>query len=298
TSRNSIDLSFATIAVLKGKPLVAQNALVGVLLGNLLVIMGMCFISGGFHHSYQEYSSTMARLNSQMLVVSLMSIIVPTITRNRTSRKLADTQLDNIREPANISHAVAWVLIAQFVLYIFSSLPIKYEGLGQWRNQQKEKNAHMSRLPYSVSIAGIVLSYSAAVASSYFLIEGLAARELQTISIDFLELIVIPLALGIIDQVTIITKTKNQDISWLIDTAVVSSIRVSLFAFPIAVLTGVLISSTSVLAFDTFQAIMLAIAVLLVNYVLHSGKAFWIEGSMLISAYVLTAIVLWHYPIH
>ncbi|KAH7009148.1 uncharacterized protein B0I36DRAFT_258127, partial [Microdochium trichocladiopsis] len=114
----------------------------------------------------------------------------------------------------------------------------------------------------------------------------------------FLELIVIPLALGIIDQVTIITKTKNQDISWLIDTAVVSSIRVSLFAFPIAVLTGVLISSTSVLAFDTFQAIMLAIAVLLVNYVLHSGKAFWIEGSMLISAYVLTAIVLWHYPIH
>jgi Ca2+:H+ antiporter len=76
--RNFTELSFAIIAVVKKEPIVAQTALAGSLLSHSLLILGTCFTFGGLQNHTQSYPLTIARTASQMLLISLASLILPT----------------------------------------------------------------------------------------------------------------------------------------------------------------------------------------------------------------------------
>jgi Ca2+:H+ antiporter len=67
------------VAVVKGEALVAQTALTGAVLANCLLILGTCFLCGGFQNGAQTYPIVMARDKAQLLVLSLASIVLPTV---------------------------------------------------------------------------------------------------------------------------------------------------------------------------------------------------------------------------
>lgn len=50
-----------------------------------------------------------------------------------------------------------------------------------------------------------------------------------------------------------------------------------------------------VLFFDTFETITLIISVLLVNFAIGDGRTHYLEGFILMMAYVMIALVCWFY---
>jgi Ca2+:H+ antiporter len=64
--------------VVRRESVVAQTALTGSLISNCLVIFGTCLLFGGILNERQYYPVIIARTNAQLLVVSLISIILPT----------------------------------------------------------------------------------------------------------------------------------------------------------------------------------------------------------------------------
>jgi len=85
---NIAELCFVLIAVVRREPIIAQTALTGALISNCLMIFGTSLLFGGFRHTRQYYPAIIARANAQILVVSLVSITIPTAFKNWSAGKL------------------------------------------------------------------------------------------------------------------------------------------------------------------------------------------------------------------
>jgi len=55
-----------------------QTSLIGSMLSNLLLVLGMCFFFGGINRVTQHFNITVAQTASSMLAVSIGSLIIPT----------------------------------------------------------------------------------------------------------------------------------------------------------------------------------------------------------------------------
>lgn len=55
-----------------------QASLLGSILANLLLILGMCFLLGGLRFREQIYNSTVTQMSSCLLSLAVMSLLLPT----------------------------------------------------------------------------------------------------------------------------------------------------------------------------------------------------------------------------
>lgn len=85
---NITELCFVLIAVARRETIIAQTALTGALISNCLMIFGTCLVFGGIEHERQYYPIATARTNAQLLVVSLVSISVPTAFKSWSEGEL------------------------------------------------------------------------------------------------------------------------------------------------------------------------------------------------------------------
>jgi len=72
------ELVLATVSLLRHDGLLAQTSLIGAFLANCLLLLGIAFVVGGVASDEMQYPVLIARASSQLLVVSLASITIPT----------------------------------------------------------------------------------------------------------------------------------------------------------------------------------------------------------------------------
>lgn len=125
-------------------------------------------------------------------------------------------------------------------------------------------------------ISILIFSTIALVFASIYLVEAVHApsKELK-LSESFIGLVVIPSVLATVDHVAAIVRSQKEGIAWVIETAFGSSIRISLFVFPCAVILGWALGIEIGMIIDGFQVIVLDLAIVLVNHVIHNGFAHW-----------------------
>jgi Ca2+:H+ antiporter len=68
----------AIIALAKGEVVVVQTSLIGSILSNLLLVMGMCFFFGGLRRTEQFFNQTVAQTAASLLALAVASVIIPT----------------------------------------------------------------------------------------------------------------------------------------------------------------------------------------------------------------------------
>lgn len=72
------ELSLAIVAVIRRDALLARTSLTGAFLVNSLLLIGLAFLAGGSTGEEIDYPILIARASSHMLLVSLISLILPT----------------------------------------------------------------------------------------------------------------------------------------------------------------------------------------------------------------------------
>ena len=77
TLGNVVELIVAIIALIKCEIDVVQSSLVGSMLSNLLLVLGMCFIAGGFKYAEQSMKETASQLNMSLLLIAVCAVLVP-----------------------------------------------------------------------------------------------------------------------------------------------------------------------------------------------------------------------------
>lgn len=102
------------IALVQGKYLIVQTSLVGSMLSNLLLVMGMCFFFGGLRREEQYFNVTVAQTAASLLALAIASIIVPSAFDLWTTT-------DNT-PIAEISRGTSVILLVVYGCYLFFQL--------------------------------------------------------------------------------------------------------------------------------------------------------------------------------
>ena len=76
--------------------------------------------------------------------------------------------------------------------------------------------------------------------------------------------------------------------------AVGSCTQISLFVVPLTVLVGWAIGQPMTLNFPHFEIILYVLSVITVSIVINYPKVNWLEGSLLITTYLLIAVGFWY----
>ncbi|KAF7347467.1 Calcium/proton exchanger [Mycena venus] len=105
------------IALWKCQLAVVQSSLIGSILSNLLLVLGMNFFMGGIKFSEQAFGAAPSQLNTSLLAISVIAVLLPT-TYNFSVTSESDPRSG--QDILDISHGVALILF-------FSSVPCLLE---------------------------------------------------------------------------------------------------------------------------------------------------------------------------
>lgn len=74
---NAVELIVSVIALADNQVDIVQESLIGSMLSNLLLVMGMCFFFGGITRIKQHFNKTVAQTASSLLALAIASLIIP-----------------------------------------------------------------------------------------------------------------------------------------------------------------------------------------------------------------------------
>ncbi|KAK0912720.1 hypothetical protein LTR57_014792 [Friedmanniomyces endolithicus] len=116
---NAVELIIFIIALVKDEIAIVQASLLGSILANLLLILGMAFLFGGLRYREQIYNSTVTQMSACLLSLSVMSLLLPTAFHasfSDTSAAAAD------RAVLKVSRGTSVILLVIYVLYLLFQL--------------------------------------------------------------------------------------------------------------------------------------------------------------------------------
>lgn len=161
--------------------------------------------------------------------------------------------------------------------------------------------AHLKpRVPMYFALAGMVVCTGLAGITAEALVSSIdGLTESTSVSREFIGLIVLPVVGNAVEHITAVTVSLKDRLNLSLSIAVGSSVQVSLCILPLLVLLGWAVGQPMTLLFDTFETICLVIAVVLVNFAISDGRSNYLEGFILMMAFVCIATVCWFYdPAH
>lgn len=97
-----------------------QSSLLGSILSNLLLVLGMCFFAGGLRYSEQTFAETGAQLNSSLLVVSVIAILLPAGFFAAFSDAISENVVKE--DVLAMSRGAAVILLVTYVAYMLFQL--------------------------------------------------------------------------------------------------------------------------------------------------------------------------------
>ena len=128
------------------------------------------------------------------------------------------------------------------------------------------------------------------VASIDYLVDNTSVSE------AFVGLIILPIVGNAAEHVTAVTVASKNKMDLAIGVAVGSSIQIALFVTPVIVLLGWTLNKDMSLYFSLFETISLFVSAFIVNFLVLDGRSNYLEGALLIAAYVIIALAAFFYP--
>ncbi|KAJ7192646.1 Sodium/calcium exchanger protein-domain-containing protein [Mycena pura] len=332
TLGNAVELIVAIIALTKCELSIVQSSLIGSILSNLLLVLGMCFFAGGIKYSQQGFGASATQLNSSLLTISVIAILLPNAFRFAVT-PLSDP--DAGQDILKVSHGVALILLFIYGSYLFFQLyshatlyldgrddfkstkypskeKKKQDGTGRTgtgtgtdlgsaasptdaENQQDEDEKPQLSLFMTIGLLAVVTVF-VAITAEWLVdsIDGLV--ENGAITKEFVGVILLPIVGNAAEHVTAVTVSVKDKLTLSLGVAVGSSIQIALFVIPFMMVLGWILGKPLTMLFDPFESIAVFLAVITVNYVVQDGKSNWLEGMILMCLYVILGTTFFFYP--
>ncbi|KAG1888365.1 calcium proton exchanger [Suillus subluteus] len=122
TLGNVVELIVSIIALAKCQLTIVQSSLVGSILSDILLVLGMCFFAGGLRFSEQGFGQSAVQLNSSLLTISVIAVLLPGAFHMALQ---GQPQYDELSTDYNIlktSHGVAIILLFIYASYLVFQL--------------------------------------------------------------------------------------------------------------------------------------------------------------------------------
>lgn len=306
TFGNAAELIIALAALWKGPqmyPLV-KASITGSIIGNVLLVLGLSIMLGGFKYAYQHYNRTAASMGATLLALATIGLIMPTLyyyvfaSAKPLPEELATIEF--LSEEIAAVLAVVYVLSLVFMFVTHKNLfsedgaPSKSPAIKAPVPAETEAVPHWSRRMalgvLLVATAGVAIVAEMLVAS----VES-AAHELG-MSRVFVGVIVVAIVGNAAEHSTAVLVALKNKMDLSVNIAVGSSIQIALFVAPVLVFASMLMGHEQPLDlhFTPMEIVAVIASIAVLALIAQDGESHWFEGIMLLAVYAILALAFYH----
>jgi Ca2+:H+ antiporter len=287
TLGNAAELIITLIAINKGLLELVKASITGSIIGNLLFVMGLSFLTGGIKNGVQKFDRKHTINSTILLAIAIVGLVTPSLFSHSTA-----AGLDQKVEVLSLS--VAGVMIGLYVLGIIYSLrAIKPTGL-EIPIESQESSRHWgiskSLIILAIATGGIVWLSEILVGSVEQVVTGFKISEF------FLGIILVPIIGNIAEHLVAIQVALKNKMELSVEIAISSSLQIALFVAPILVFVSLLFGKQLNLVFNIFELAALGAAVLVSFFVAEDGESNWLEGAALLAVYAIFGLAFFIFP--
>jgi Ca2+:H+ antiporter len=285
TLGNLPELFVVVFALQAHELVVAQTAIVGSLLVNALLVLGLVIVAGSRASAdgTMRFRSRLPNDTATLLIVTVFIIVVVGV-----SLRSGDAAGHHVKA---ISSIAAVCLLA---VYISWAVPYLRNGAREEREQLAQGTVTRAAPRVSLPTSLLLLAGSAglsAFVSDWFVSAIRPAIASWHISQAFAGLVIVAIAGNAVENVTGIAMARAGNADLAISVVKNSVAQVAAFVFPLLVLVSLALATPLTFALAPVYIGALAVTALAIWQVTGDGEALAFEGWALVALYVVLAVV-------
>ncbi|EWC47635.1 hypothetical protein DRE_03255 [Drechslerella stenobrocha 248] len=315
---------------------VIQAAVLGSILTNLLLCLGLCFLVGGIRRNVQTFHPAVSEVGNGLMLIAGFGLLIPsafysalkgstTQARKHAIEALLKephhqyTEEDLQHSVLKVSQVTSLLLMFSFAIYIFFNVHTNRNifdavliadeqeeggdgGQGVFEDQAPLDRTirvdHMEKPKFTLTECTLALIISLVMVPLFavILVENIDAVVEDGVPDQFLGLILLPLVEKAAEHLTAINDAWNGHMNFALYHCLGPSIQTALFNAPLVVIVGWIIGKPIDLNFEIFMIALLVLSILVTGEFLRDGECNYLEGWLLVIIYAIMAVAAWYYP--
>ena len=302
TFGNAAELIIALMALRKGLDQVVKASITGSIIGNILLVLGLSFLCGGWKFREQKFNRTAASSSTTTLSLAAIALLIPTVF-HKAAEELGGWRPE---QEQRLSLAISLVLIVTYAFTLFFSLRTHKElFIGESAaevahvSDQAAAEAGHGAEHWSKGKSVLVLFIATAFVAliSEFLVGAIeAARAQLGLTEVFVGVIVVAIIGNAAEHSSAILMALKNKMDLSLGIAVGSSMQIALFVAPVLVFASYAFGKPMNLEFTMAEVVAVVASVWIVGQIAGDGESNWLEGVQLLSVYIVLGILFYFLP--
>jgi len=287
TFGNATELIISIVAVRSGQIEVVKASLIGSIIGNVLLVLGVSVLVGGLKHKMQIFNKDVAQSHATMLALAVVALLVPALF----VREKGITETGSSPSITGLSMGVAGVLVLLYVGSLIFSLRT-HENLFQGGEEEHPDPPVWSRQKALLVLLGctaLVALESEILVSS---IEPVIAQ--WHIGKLFLGVILLPIVGNAAEHSTAVMMAAKNKMDISLNIAISSSTQIAMFVAPLIIFISPFLGHPVTILFSNYELIAISAAAAIAVLISIDGKSHWLEGAQLLAVYLIVGLAFYY----
>ncbi|MDP6869496.1 MAG: calcium/proton exchanger [Candidatus Poseidoniaceae archaeon] len=256
-----------------------QASLIGSIIGNILLVLGLSLLWGGYKHQTQTFNQDALSSNGSLLLLAVLALIIPTAFHHGGGAG------DNI---INLSRWASVVLLTMYGLSLLFQLKTHSHLFASTGPSDGHDDPTMTNKGAWILLilATILVGWMAEILV-HSVDEAATSWGLPAI---FIGVILLPFFGNAAEHFTAVLVAGKNKMDLSLAIAIGSSVQIAVFVAPLMVVFAWIMGVNLGLEFGILETAATFMSVLVVNFILGDGKTNWLEGSMLLACYTILAL--------
>ena len=315
TFGNSPDLLIGIFGVQKGLILLVKATLVGALISNSALIMGLCYITAGLAHRRPVYKRHEAGHHSVLMMLTVAAVLFPSVGSFVTCGMKACASGPQAGTIFDISVGISVALLLAYVAYLLYGI-FGLESLGKFQRAGSETrflteravSEHKKPWPTWFSLAVLAGATVGLIPVINVLTDSVTpVTQVLGWTEVFVGMVIVANAGNVAEAYAAIkfslqrpgrpedSRGGDSGLDLALGIASASSIQIATFILPLVVLIS-LFAHPMNLVFSPVEIAILGLMVVIFTYTAQDGESNWLEGAQLVALYLMAAVVFFALP--
>jgi Ca2+:H+ antiporter len=262
---------------------VVRSALIGSILANTLLVLGLAFLLGGLRHGVQHFGGEQTRMMSMLLILAAAALTIPTVAT-----------LPGGPDYGHEKEVSAFVSVVLLVVF-GASIPFSVGRFGPVVGSEAGLVPAARLWPVWLAAATVAVAGAGAAIVSDWFVEALEPA-LQTLGMSqtFAGLVVVAIAGNAVENVVGVKAMLDDRGDLAVSLILNSSLQVALALTPVLVIGSLVAGGAALtLVVSPLLVAALALTALLAAIVVIDGQSTWLEGLALAGLYAIVAASVW-----
>jgi Ca2+:H+ antiporter len=300
---NATELIIALTALKAGLGDIVKASITGTVMANLLLALGLSMLVGGIGRREQTFQPVVARVNGSAMTLAVLAILIPSLSSLAPGSSTAGNEAFSV--------FVAWLLLLVYGLTLLFSLRTHrtlYDVAEvdlELEDDEEDRAAVAAAAAGTVAVAAdtaahrppilpwlaVLVGATAGIAIASELFVGVVETVTRSLGLNplFSGIVLLPLLGGVAEYITAVGMARRNKMDLAVSVALGSTLLVALLVVPLLILLGPALGHPLDLSFNPFELVAIATAVVVSNLASLDGRSDWLEGVLLLAAYVILA---------